>query len=200
MAVSKQVSPESITQLYEAGHRDFGENRADEAVEKHAATSGLDIRWHFVGRLQRNKVKEIAAFVDVVHSLDRPALAAEMARRWSKPVDVLVEVNLTDDPSRGGVSPDSSIPVIEAALASEVLVPVGLMAMAPVVGTPEQAREYFVRLRKLRHELAVAMPGAGIRHLSMGMSQDYEVAVEEGATMVRIGEAIFGPRRGVWGR
>ena len=193
VAVSKAVPVPLIRDALAAGQQDFGENRVQEAVAKYKEL-GTEVRWHFVGRLQRNKIRHLVGWVDLIHSLDRAELATEIDRRADRPVEVLVEVNVSEDPARGGVQPAGLMPLLEAASALPNLRVVGLMAMAPVVGAPEQARPYFRRLAGLRDEAARRLPDVPIRHLSMGMSQDYTVAVEEGATLVRIGEAIFGRR------
>jgi hypothetical protein len=199
VAVSKGSAAEQVLRAAAAGQRDFGENRADEAAAKAAEVgrrAGSAVRWHFVGRLQRNKVKKIAGVVDVVHSVDRVSLAQEIGARAGHPVDVLVEVNVSGEASKGGVAPDDVEPLVEQIAAVEGVRVTGLMTMAPRVALPADARPYFRRLAKLRDELDRRFPGVGIRDLSMGMSQDYEIAVEEGATLVRVGTAIFGPRSG----
>ena len=197
VAVSKSVPVTRMREAMAAGQRDFGENRAPEAAEKHRELGG-EVVWHFVGRLQRNKVRSLAGWVDLIHSVDRQELAEEIDRRaagTSGRQDVLVEVNLTGDPGRGGVAPPE-LPELFRVVAQLPAVRVtGLMAMAPA-GPPEEARPLFREAARLREEMARQFPELEIQHLSMGMSQDYEVAVEEGATLVRVGEAVFGPRLG----
>jgi pyridoxal phosphate enzyme (YggS family) len=198
VAVSKSHPPSVIREAIAAGQRDFGENRVQEAAAKYKEL-GTEVRWHFVGRLQRNKVKDLVGWVDLIHSVDRPELAAEIGRRAmaaGAPQEVLAEVNVSGDPGRGGVVAGDLPPLLEAAATVEGIRVTGLMAMAPIVSSPEGARPYFRRLARLRDEAATRFPQLGIHHLSMGMSQDYEVAVEEGATLVRVGEAIFGRRSG----
>jgi pyridoxal phosphate enzyme (YggS family) len=193
VAVSKTVPVPLVREAMAAGQRDFGENRVQEAAAKYKEL-GTEVRWHFVGRLQRNKVRHLVGWVDLIHSLDRTELAEEIDRRADRPVEVLVEVNVSEDPARGGVQPAALVPLLETVSALPNLRVVGLMAMAPVVDAPEQARPFFRRQVGLRDEAARRLPRLPLHHLSMGMSQDYAVAVEEGATLVRIGEAIFGRR------
>jgi hypothetical protein len=199
VAVSKGADAERVVRAVEAGQRDFGENRVAEALSKQAdlREHGVEgLRWHFVGRLQRNKVRRIVHAVDLIHSVDRLELAHEIAARAARPVDVLVEVNTSGEPAKGGVEASGLADLVAAMSALPPVRVAGLMTMAPRVASPEEARPYFRRLAGLREDLERAFPGAGIRGLSMGMSQDYEIAVEEGATLVRVGTAIFGPRPG----
>jgi pyridoxal phosphate enzyme (YggS family) len=198
VAVSKSHPPSLIREAMAAGQRDFGENRVQEAAAKYKEL-GTEVRWHFVGRLQRNKVKDLVGWVDLIHSVDRPELAAEIGSRATAagaPQEVLAEVNVSGDPGRGGVMAEDLAPLLEAVASVPGLRVTGLMAMAPIVSSPEGARPYFRRLARLRDEAATRFPHLGIHHLSMGMSQDYQIAVEEGATLVRVGEAIFGRRSG----
>jgi pyridoxal phosphate enzyme (YggS family) len=198
VAVSKSHPPAVIREAMAAGQRDFGENRVQEAAAKYKEL-GTEVRWHFVGRLQRNKVKDLVGWVDLIHSVDRQELAAEIGIRASAagaPQEVLAEVNVSGDPGRGGVREEDLGPLLEAAATVKGIRVTGLMAMAPVVSSPEGARPYFRRVARLRDQAATRFPQLDIHHLSMGMSQDYEVAVEEGATLVRVGEAIFGRRSG----
>jgi hypothetical protein len=191
VAVSKTMSDASILEAYEAGHRTFGENRVQEFISK---APGLpeDIHWHFVGRLQRNKVKHLAGQVTLIHSVDRLDLAKEIDRRSASPTSVLIEVNVSGESRKAGVEPSDLPSLLEAASELPGIDVKGLMCMAPV-GFPANSRRVFRALAEAadRHQGLVT---GGIHELSMGMSQDYEVAVEEGATIVRIGEAIFGPR------
>lgn len=190
VAVGKGHPVEAIFRLYEAGHRDFGESRAGELEEKAARLPG-DIRWHFVGPLQRNKVKRVRSVVVLLHSLDRRALAETWLKGPGRPPPVLLQVNVGGEPQKLGVDPDRA----EAATAEMIDLGIdleGLMTIPPRAERPEDARPHFARLAAVRDRLARRWPG--IADLSMGMSEDFEVAVEEGATMVRVGRAIFGPR------
>lgn len=192
IAVSKGFPVGAIERAILAGQREFGENRVQELSGKHAEL-GERVAWHFVGRLQRNKVRQVIETGAVIHSVDRPELAAEINRRAVTPIRVLLEVNVTGEPQKGGVEPEELARLVDSALEMPNLRVIGLMTMAPKAGNSELARPYFRELARLRDQLAQGY-SAMIHHLSMGMSQDYRVAVEEGATMVRVGEAIFGPR------
>lgn len=192
IAVSKAFPVEVIRRALEAGQRDFGENRAQELAGKYEAL-GAEPIWHYVGRLQRNKVRQVVGTGAIIHSVDRLELAAEINARAERPVRILLEVNATGEPQKGGVEPEALPRLVEAALEMPNLEVIGLMTMARKSGDPEHARPCFARLARLRDALVQGYSPM-IRHLSMGMSQDYRVAVQEGATMVRVGEAIFGPR------
>jgi len=189
IAVSKTVDAERIRLAIAAGVAALGENRVQEAREKIEAL-GRPVPWHLIGSLQTNKAKEAARLFDWIHSVDRLELARELSRRAhgaERTLDVLLQVNLGDEPQKGGVAP-AEVKVLQEAMAGLPGLRVrGLMAIPPATESPEQTRPYFRRLRELRDELA-------LEHLSMGMSADFEVAIEEGATMVRVGTAIFGPR------
>ena len=198
VAVSKAHPVALIREAIAAGQRDFGENRVQEAVAKYKEL-GTQVRWHFVGRLQRNKVRHLVGWVDLIHSLDRPELAEEIGNRAAAAgatQEVLAEVNVSGDQGRGGVMLEGLASLLESAASVPGVRVTGLMAMAPIVGSPEDARPYFRRVARLRDEAQMEFPELAIEHLSMGMSQDYEVAIEEGATLVRVGEAIFGHRSG----
>ncbi|HEY8393238.1 MAG TPA: YggS family pyridoxal phosphate-dependent enzyme [Thermaerobacter sp.] len=199
VAVSKSVPVEAMREAYAAGIRDFGENRAQEARDKFPAF-GDDVRWHFVGRLQTNKVKYIVRHCHLLHSLDRPALAQEVDRRAARcgrVLPCLLEVNVAGEATKAGVPPEQVIPFLRQVAEWPGLRVVGLMTVAPVASNPETVRPVFRRLRELAHRVAEELrdvPGVEMRHLSMGMTDDFEVAVEEGATIVRIGRGIFGER------
>ncbi|MBI5157444.1 MAG: YggS family pyridoxal phosphate-dependent enzyme [Acidimicrobiia bacterium] len=187
VAVSKGASDASVALAYAAGIRDFGENRAD-GLAKRAPRLPPDIRWHFVGRLQGNKVTKVRTLVHLLHSLDRP----DLARYWGSgggPIPpALVEVNVAAEPNKAGVAPADAATLLAAAAGCGIEVR-GLMTMAPLGASGEAARPYFAALRDLRNRLLPAHPG--LRELSMGMTDDYETAVEEGATILRVGRAIF---------
>jgi pyridoxal phosphate enzyme (YggS family) len=195
LAVSKTKTVEAIRAAYTAGQRDFGENYAQELAEKAAALRDLEgIRWHFIGRLQRNKARQVVQAADTVHTVDRAELAAELGKRAGAAgalVRVLVEVNVSGEASKGGCAPEALGAVLAAVAAEPSLAAVGLMTMPPVTDDPEGARPFFAALRALRdrHGGAGALP-----ELSMGMTHDYPVAIAEGATIVRVGTAIFGAR------
>jgi pyridoxal phosphate enzyme (YggS family) len=186
IGVSKTVPAERVRQAVEAGVAALGENRVQEAKEK-IRTLGHPVPWHLIGHLQTNKVKDALELFDVIQSVDRLPLAAELARRARRPVDVLVEVNLAGEPAKSGFAPAEVKPALDALAALPNLRVCGLMAIPPAAADAEQARSWFRALRDLRD-------AAGLPELSMGMSADFEVAIEEGATMVRVGTAVFGPR------
>jgi pyridoxal phosphate enzyme (YggS family) len=187
IAVSKTVDVERVRMAVAAGVAALGENRVQEARGKIEAL-GRPVPWHLIGSLQTNKAKDAARLFDWIHSVDRLELARELSRRaGDRVLDVLLQVNLGDEPQKGGVAPAEVKRLSEAVVGLPGLRLRGLMAIPPVAPSPEQTRPHFRRLRELRDEL-------GLEHLSMGMSADFEVAIEEGATMVRVGTAIFGPR------
>lgn len=190
VAVSKSAPASSIREALDAGHWDFGENRVGDALEK-ARQVGSAPRWHFIGRLQRNKVAKLLPLRPLIHSVDRLDLALQIDRRATEPVDVMIEVNVSKEPSKAGVAAPDVRGLAESIMALPNLRLQGLMTMAPIASSAEESRPVFRRLSELASSLQESFPGS-IHQLSMGMSQDYEVAVEEGATMVRVGQAIFG--------
>jgi hypothetical protein len=197
MAVTKTVDDARILEAIEAGVNIIGENYVQEAKRK-IATMDVDVQWHMIGHLQSNKAKYAVRLFDMIHSVDRLSLAVELDKRSAKVgrvTDVLVEVNVSGEESKSGIGAEEA-PALARDIASlEHLSIRGLMTMPPWFDDPEDARPYFVALRELRDRLAAEeIPGVEMRELSMGMSGDYRVAVEEGATIVRIGTAIFGPR------
>jgi hypothetical protein len=189
IAVSKTVEIERIREAIEAGASALGENRVQEAKAKVAAL-GRPAPWHLIGHLQTNKVKDALAIFDVIHSIDRLEVAREIERRAAgagRPVDVLLEVNVAHEPQKSGFTPEAVAGALDAIADMAHLKVRGLMAIPPVVERPEDSRPAFRTLSALAERY-------GLGELSMGMSGDFEVAVEEGATMVRVGTAIFGPR------
>jgi pyridoxal phosphate enzyme (YggS family) len=195
VAVSKVQPVEAIREALEAGQRAFGENYAQELREKaDAIGEGPAVEWHFLGALQTNKVKMVVGRAALVHTCDRPSLAQELSKRAAAlgtVQRVLVEVNLAQEAQKGGIGPGDLGPFLDAVGKLSALRCEGLMCIPPA---DEDARKHFRRLRELRDEFR---GGAG-SELSMGMSADYEAAIEEGATIVRVGTAIFGerPRQG----
>jgi PLP dependent protein len=187
IGVSKTVPAEGVRLGVEAGLTALGENRVQEARDK-IKILGRPVPWHLIGHLQTNKVRDALELFDLIHSVDRLDLARELERRAGDRVArVLLEVNVANEPSKSGFAPDAVAPALEALGALPHLSVQGLMAIPPIVERAEEARVWFQALRGLaeRH---------GLRELSMGMSADFEVAIEEGATMVRVGTAIFGAR------
>lgn len=197
VAVGKTVSAEVVAEAARTRMCHSGENYAQELRDKLAFFKRKDIRtnWHFLGRLQKNKVKYVAGNCDLIHSVDSVSIAAEIDKRAGKlgiKQRVLIEIN-QDDPSKGGVKPDGARALFESASRFENISVRGLMAIPPYSENPEDARSCFRELRDLRDSLLTDFPGA--TELSMGMSADFEAAVEEGATVVRVGSLIFGERR-----
>jgi pyridoxal phosphate enzyme (YggS family) len=189
IAVSKTVEIERIRLAVTAGVRALGENRVQEAKEK-VAGLGRPVPWHLIGSLQTNKARDAVELFDWIHSVDREELARELDRRAhqrERRVKILVQVNVGEEPQKGGVHPAELKGLLESLTALSNLEVRGLMCIPPVAETAEASRPSFKRLRELRD-------AAGLEHCPMGMSGDFEVAIEEGATMVRVGTAIFGPR------
>ena len=195
VAVSKTMPAERIGRLVAAGHTLLGENRVQEALSK-MADVGPDARWHLVGHLQRNKARQAVGRFELIHSVDRLELAQELDRRAAVAgvtQPILVQVNLALEQSKHGVG-ESELPrLLESIAPLASLALCGLMTIPPPVHRAEESRPWFSRLRELR-EQAAARIGRSLPELSMGMSDDFEVAVEEGATLVRVGRAIFGER------
>ena len=196
VAVSKFVSPERIAEAVEAGIGIFGENRVQELLAKYPLVKS-PAAWHLVGRLQTNKVKPIIGKVDLIHSLDRYALAAEIAKRAQAAgtrVNVLVQVNVSGEPSKQGLKPAEVMPFLEQIASFEGLAVKGLMTIAPQ-GDPQAARMVFRELRQLFEQVAQAeIAQVEMRYLSMGMTDDFEVAIEEGQTWCASAICIFGKR------
>jgi pyridoxal phosphate enzyme (YggS family) len=192
LGVGKTVPPALLRIFAGAGLRDFGESYLQEARVKMEELADLDPapRWHFIGHLQTNKAKAAAALFPVIHSLDRLELARELdARALGRTIEVYIEVNVSGEDSKSGLAP-AALPRFMDDLASmPALKPLGLMTMPPYDPDPEASRPFFAALRELRDRLAPGLPG-----LSMGMSGDFAVAIEEGATIIRIGTALFGSR------
>ncbi|MDZ4132198.1 MAG: YggS family pyridoxal phosphate-dependent enzyme [Dethiobacteria bacterium] len=191
IAVSKTVGVEMVRRAAALGIEDFGENRAQDAAEKVAAMPGL--RWHFIGHLQSNKVKEVLPAYILIHSLDRLSLAEALqvqAKKVGSPAEVLIQINVSGEQSKFGLAPGDLPAFLEKISVFDQVRVKGLMTMAPYLEDPEETRSYFRQLRLLRD--ANQKEGLALSELSMGMTNDFVVAVEEGATMVRIGSALFG--------
>jgi len=190
VAVSKAQSAADILSVYERGHRDFGENRAQELAAK-APKLPEDIRWHFVGALQSNKARVVRPVAHLLHSMDRPSLGAAWLKGAGPAPPALLQVNLGRERGKAGADPEAVEPTL-ARLADSGVDIVGLTAIPPMPDNAEASRPHFRRLREMRDRLAAARPA--LTELSMGMSDDFETAIEEGATIIRVGRAIFGPR------
>ena len=198
VAVSKTFPVHDIRAAFEAGQRDFGENKVQEGLQKIGATSDLAVVWHLIGHLQSNKARKAGAAFDLVHSIDSVDLLTRVddsASAAGRRPALLVQVDLAREPTKHGARPEELPAIFEAAGQLKAARLTGLMLLPPATPDPEGARPYFTALHKLRDDLA----GRGVREamlteLSMGMSHDFEGAVEEGATIVRVGSAIFGER------
>jgi pyridoxal phosphate enzyme (YggS family) len=199
VAVAKTFPAEQVRAVVEAGVPDIGENYVQELLQKRALLAGEAIRWHFVGSLQSNKVKQIVPWVTLIHAVDSEGLAREVDRRAGQAgqiQDVLIEVNTTGEATKHGVDPRRAVDLVRSLKSLEHIRIAGLMTIGPFLPDPEGSRPMFRLLRELRGDLAaMGQSNATMRHLSMGMTGDFEVAIEEGATVIRIGTAIFGTRK-----
>ena len=190
VVITKEVGASAIRAAYDCGVRDFGEKRIQEAKGKIAQLSELrpDVTWHMVGHLQSNKAKTAVELFDIIHSVDSMKLAEVLSRRAEKLLPVLLQVNVSGEATKSGFAVSEVTTAVKEMGQLPNLKVAGLMTIAPWVSDTEEVRPVFRRLRELRDSL-------GLEHLSMGMTDDFEVAIEEGATMFRIGRAIFGERR-----
>jgi len=197
VAVSKTFPAEYVRAAADAGQTDFGENKVQEALQKIEQTADLPIRWHLVGHLQSNKAKKVGRF-DMIHSIDDAGLVRsvdEAARAAGRRIELLVQVDLAREATKHGAPEPALAGIFEAAKGLQAAAIVGLMLLPPAADDPDEARPYFRDLRAVRDRLlAHGVDASMLRELSMGMSHDFEVAVEEGSTLVRVGTAIFGGR------
>jgi pyridoxal phosphate enzyme (YggS family) len=199
IAVSKTFSADAVRAAAAAGQVDFGENKVQEGLQKIAATADLPLTWHLIGHLQSNKARKAAEQFAWIHSIDDGALLARLdgAAAGGRRLDALIQVDLAREPTKHGARPEDLPAIFEAARGLRSVAVRGLMLLPPEVEDPEQARPYFAELCRLRDSLArQGVDSSLLAELSMGMSHDFEVAVEEGATIVRVGSAIFGARAG----
>jgi len=198
VAVSKTFTAEHVRVAADAGQLDFGENKVQEGLQKIAQTADLQIKWHLVGHLQSNKARKAGARFDVVHSVDSAGLVGkldEAAQAEGRTLDLLVQVDLAGEATKHGAQEAELAPIFDAARHCRAARVVGLMLLPPATDDPQGARPYFRALRDMRDRLlARDVDGSTVGELSMGMSHDFEVAIEEGATLVRVGTAIFGER------
>jgi pyridoxal phosphate enzyme (YggS family) len=198
IAVSKTFSAEYVRAAWAAGQREFGENKVQEALQKIGETSDMEIRWHLIGHLQSNKAKKAATSFACIHSVDSVDLLKKLdaaAGEHGASPEVLVQLDLAGEHTKFGASADGARRILDAALGARAVRAAGLMLIPPWNEDQEQTRPWFVQLRELRDRwLGEGVPPAALRQLSMGMSHDFEAAIEEGATMVRVGTAIFGKR------
>ncbi len=197
VAAAKTADAERVAKALEAGVEILGENYVQEA-QRMQECIGRSAQWHLIGHLQSNKAKQAVRLFNVIETVDREKITKELqhyAAREDKKLDLLIQVNLSGEPSRSGAEPQQVLSIIRAIALCENLRCTGLMTLPPFFDDPEGARPYFAELRRLRDQLQSKVPaGVILKELSMGMSGDFEVAVEEGATWVRIGTALFGPR------
>lgn len=197
VAVSKTKPSTMIEEAAAAGQNIFGENYVQELATK-AAEVRSAVEWHFIGHLQSNKVKYIAGLASMIHSVDRFSLAKEIDRQWAKTgkvCDILIQVNISGEGTKSGTTSEEAENLVRQVSNLKSLHICGLMTMPPFFDDPEGARPYFSGLRSLSEKIdSLNIPNVSMKELSMGMSGDFEVAIEEGATLVRIGSAIFGGR------
>lgn len=195
IAVSKTFPAHLVEEAVAAGVCDIGENYVQELRQKHDALAGREIRWHFIGHLQSNKVRQIAPWIHSIDAVDSVTLGSEISRqaeRTGRHLSILVEVNTSAEASKFGISPEKAVETVKELARLQHLSVGGLMTIGPLTPDPEGARPSFRMLRELKSD--VEREGLPMAHLSMGMTGDFEVAIEEGATMIRIGTAIFGSR------
>ena len=196
LGVSKQVDTDRIKEAIKCGHFNFGENYVQEFISKYETLSEYkDIDWHFIGHLQKNKVKYIIDKVSLIQSVDTISLAEEINKRAEKlvlQITILIEINLGEESSKSGIEISELDSFLEQIFAFDNLKISGLMALPPFCENAEDSRRYFIKLRELRDRFNSSYNN--LNELSMGMSSDYEIAIEEGATIVRVGTAIFGER------
>lgn len=199
IAVSKTMPAEVVQEAIEAGVTDLGENYIQEAREKINTLATADVNWHFIGHLQSNKAKYAVRLFDLIHSVDSLKLAQELnkyAQKIDKIQAVLVQVNVAKEESKSGVHVENTLKLLKNIAQLENIAVQGLMTMPPYFNAPEKVRPFFAALRRLRDQInAAGLPNIALDELSMGMTGDFEAAIEEGATMVRIGTAIFGARQ-----
>ncbi len=196
IAVTKTIEPERINEAIANGITDIGENKVQEIMDKYTLVS--PINWHMIGHLQTNKVKYIIDKVKLIHSLDRISLAEEIqkrAERINRAVDVLVQVNIGQEETKSGIEPDEVYDFVAALRSFSYIQVKGLMTVAPYKEDPEEVRPYFNTMKEVFERIrAKNLPGIEMKYLSMGMTNDYKVAIEEGANIIRVGTAIFGSR------
>jgi hypothetical protein len=187
VAVTKTVPVDRMREAVECGIHNLGESRLQDALPKIDELKGLDVTWHFIGHIQTNKAKKVAENFDWVHSVDRVDVANKLGGSATKPLSILIEVKLHEEPNKSGAAVADLASLIAAIRSHKILNLRGLMSVPPFLENPEDVRPYFRQLRELAVEY-------GLPDLSMGMSHDFEIAIEEGATMVRIGTGLFGKR------
>lgn len=199
IAVSKKKSAETVMKAIEAGQLIFGENYIQEAISKIESVSKNETKWHFIGHLQKNKAKYAVRLFDLIHTVDSEALAYELSKyaaKIGKIQNILIQVRIGDEDSKSGVLPENASELAIKISELENIRLVGLMTIPPHTEDPDEARGYFRQLRQIAEEIeSKNIPGVTMKELSMGMSDDFEIAISEGATLVRVGTAIFGERQ-----
>ena len=195
VAAVKTLSPEQVEEALQAGITDIGDNKVQEAKAKAELKEKYpQVQWHMIGHLQRNKVRQALPLFDIIQSVDSERLAREIDEQAQKKVPILIEVNTSGEESKYGVPADQAIDLLKIVSKFANIAVQGLMTIAPLVEDPEQARPCFVRLRQLSEEItALNLPNTEMKYLSMGMTDDFEVAIQEGANIIRLGRALFGP-------
>ncbi|MBV8085166.1 MAG: YggS family pyridoxal phosphate-dependent enzyme [Chloroflexi bacterium] len=196
LAASKTFGPEVLREAYDAGVRQFGENYVQEALDKLPELPG-DVCWHLIGHLQSNKARQVVGRFGLIHSVDSVHLAQEIDRQAAKRdivQDVLLQVNIADEETKSGLAPEEACDALAEIAQLKHLYVRGLMTIGPMVTNPDDVRWVFAQLKELRDSAQSRLPDVPLRELSMGMTGDFETAIEEGATLVRVGRAIFGER------
>lgn len=193
VAVTKTVYPEKIIEAIKAGVTIIGENRVGEAGEKYGIITEK-VQWHLIGHLQRNKVKRALPIFDMIQSIDKIETAMEIEKRAEKPVDILIEINSSEEETKSGIKPDQLLFLVDQLKKLKKVKIKGVMTIGPFTPEEKRIREAFIQTRKIFEELLEREKDPEIKYLSMGMSLDYQIAIEEGSNMVRIGSAIFGER------
>jgi len=194
VCVTKEASLSNILEAIKDGITNIGENRVQDALIKYNSLKESNISWHMIGHLQRNKVKDALKIFGLIHSVDSLKLAIEInkeAVKQGKVVDVLAQVNTSGEASKFGIRPGEVLKLVEEITALSNVKLLGLMAMAPMAERSEESRPYYKKLKKIFDEINTKIPALKMKYLSMGMSQDFEIAIEEGANIIRVGRAIF---------
>lgn len=194
VAVTKTVPPERINEAIDAGIRIIGENRVQEAMEKYSKVKA-GVQWHMVGHLQRNKVKYAVGIFQMIQSIDKIETALEIEKRATSPVDILIEINSSGEETKSGINPDGLFYLVDELQKLKMVSIKGLMTIGPLTNDVKAIRKAFQITKNKYDELGKKYPHLDLRYLSMGMSADYQIAIEEGSNMIRIGTAIFGERK-----
>lgn len=195
LGVAKEQTEEKIKEAYKCGIRLIGENKTQEAEVHQAALNDLNITWHFIGKLQKNKINRILKSFDFIQSVDGVKSLEHIHKRVADPIEVFIEINIGEEKNKSGFTVDGLMKALNYIAMLDRVIITGLMSIPPACDDPEDARAYFRQMRDLKDQLnGMNLSNFDVKHLSMGMSGDYEIAVEEGATVVRLGTALFGRR------